>query len=363
MSIDFAKLVGLQIPVDSVMKGVTQIEDLNGRVLWMAVDTEKIVLDVAKTTSDTYAGGTTYTGESFVLLDVGPKKNGTVRITYGNLTKTITDTSGEETPNLQSVWFGTFNGASDSVETPERGRLTIEGDCYTFGNGQYATGKLFTGHYTGNIKAVISFGKTTEICARAFTFNGMIGGTATNQFSMERVKIPSGIMRVGVEAFKGCESITSVVISETVEEIGLLAFGSCRQISSLEIDDRNKNFEEEAGAVLNKSKTEFLMKVANQATTTYSIPATVETVGEKAFEDCSINTVYVPKATTLINKRAFLNSGLTSIIFEDPNGWYFTVGVSKIDVDASDSESMASMLKTEDESNGKYASYILRKRS
>ena len=123
---NFATLKGLTIPEGVV----TQITDASGRVLWMVQSDSgvPVILEVEKITSDTYAGETTYTAEEFILLDIYPKTNGTVSVTYGGLTKTITDTSGAEEPNAQQVFFGTFNGVSDSVTTPASGTLKISGD-------------------------------------------------------------------------------------------------------------------------------------------------------------------------------------------------------------------------------------------
>ena len=54
--IDFTKLTG----IEHGGKVVTQIEDSTGRVLW-AVGGGKVILEVEKITSDTYAGETAYT--------------------------------------------------------------------------------------------------------------------------------------------------------------------------------------------------------------------------------------------------------------------------------------------------------------
>ena len=135
--IDFTTLQGLTIPEGVV----TEITDAQGRVLWMLpVAGGPVILEVEKITSDTYAGSTTYTGESFVLLNIYPATNGTVNVTYGGLTKTITDTSGVASPNAQQVFFGTFNGVADSVETPASGTLTIEGDYRNVTVGTYESG-------------------------------------------------------------------------------------------------------------------------------------------------------------------------------------------------------------------------------
>ena len=55
MSIDFSTLQGLTIPEGVV----TEIKDAGGRVIW-AVSGGKVILQVKKITSDTYAGETTY---------------------------------------------------------------------------------------------------------------------------------------------------------------------------------------------------------------------------------------------------------------------------------------------------------------
>ena len=93
-----------------------QIEDAQGRVLWaLPVASGSVVLEVKKITATTYAGSTSYANEKFILLDIYPKTNGTVAVTYGGLTKTITDTSGAASPNAQQVYFGTFFNFSKFV--------------------------------------------------------------------------------------------------------------------------------------------------------------------------------------------------------------------------------------------------------
>ena len=126
--IDFSTLQALTVP-----EGVVTKIEKDGVVLWELPVGGSIVLEVKKITSNTYVGSTTYNGETFILLDIYPRSGGTVTVTYGGLTKTITDDGTAETPNAQQVFFGTFNGVTDEVETPDSGKLTIRGDCYAFG--------------------------------------------------------------------------------------------------------------------------------------------------------------------------------------------------------------------------------------
>ena len=206
--IDFTTLQGLTIP-----EGVaTQITDESGRVIW-AVQSESgepIVLEVEKITSDTYAGETTYTGEQFILLDIYPKTNGTVNVTYGGLTKTITDTSGAAEPNAQQVFFGTFNGVSDSVETPASGTLAIKGDYAGFGCSLYTQSKSSSLMYWVGIKKVTDFGVAELIPELAF-------GNLT---------YPS-------------DTVTDVVLPETLKYIGKSAFGGCVNLASVTFENPN----------------------------------------------------------------------------------------------------------------------------
>lgn len=206
---NFATLQGLTIPEGVV----TQITDASGRVIWAVQSGKPAVLQVAKQTLTTYAGETTYTDEQFILLDIYPKTNGTVKVTYGGLTKTITDTSGAEEPNAQQVFFGTFNGVSDSVETPTSGELVIEGSFREFAVGEYqsepaSSGKSNTA-YCGCITGVHEWGEITSIPANGFH------SCAFTSFS-----VPEGIVGIKDDAFSECKNLINLTLPSTLETIG-----------------------------------------------------------------------------------------------------------------------------------------------
>lgn len=53
--------------------------------------------------------------------------------------------------------------------------------------------------------------------------------------------IPNGVKSIGQWAFEGCDSLTSVIISEGVTEIGMYAFYNCRNLVRLVIPDSVKS--------------------------------------------------------------------------------------------------------------------------
>lgn len=205
---NFATLQGLTIPEGVV----TQITDASGRVIWSAGG-KPIVLEVEKITSDTYAAETTYAGEQFILLSIHSLLGGTVKVTYGGLTKEVIGSAVGT-----RVFFGTFNGVSDSVPTPSSGELTIEGADYIgVSSFNYANKKT---RYCGCITNVIDWGGwSTSIPSYAFS----------DCFKLAIDVIPEGIKEIGSCAFLMSESrtsygITHIVLPSTIETIGATPF-------------------------------------------------------------------------------------------------------------------------------------------
>ena len=224
----FNGLQGLTIPEGVV----TQIAK-DGVVLWAVQSDKPIILEVEKITSNTYAGETTYSNEQFILLDIYPKTNGTVSVTYGGLTKTVTDTSGASEPNAHQVFFGTFNGVSDN--TPASGELTIEGDCYAFGCSTFNySSKSGSSSVCPCICSVSNFGNVDRLPMSCF--NGLIIlSPIESKFNQTNMKIPSTIKSIGGNSFVGCTSLVSVELNDGLETIGALAFNGCTNLVSITI--------------------------------------------------------------------------------------------------------------------------------
>jgi hypothetical protein len=264
VSIDLSRVTSLS----DRFGNITQLE-LGGRVIWMLnAGSDKVILEVEKITSNTYAGETTYNNEQFILLDIYPKTNGIVTVTYGGLTKTITDTSGAEEPNAQKVYFGTFNGTSDSATTPASGELTIEGDYYAFGQGAWKkTSKSMNSIWQPCIKEVKNFGNPTTI-----PFN----------------------------AFAECTKLTSVTIPKSVDNIGVAALGTqnpfyeCVNLTELEVDSSNDCFCSENGALFSKDKTRLVAYPS--VVGHYTIPVSVTSIDCGAFSS-NITSVTVLSTT------------------------------------------------------------------
>ena len=286
---------------------ITQIADASGRVIWAVKNDVPIVLGVEKITSNTYVGSTAYNNEQFILLSIYPKTaSSIVNITYGNLTKTLTFSG----TNSQQVYFGTFNGVSDEVETPASGELTIEGDYAGFASGSFNVAKS-TPEVRGCITEVINFGKVSGISQGAFR----------ECRKLENISIPDGVAEIGDSAFFNCTSLKTISIPKSTNDIGDYpmprimgvpdTFANCTALRSITVDPANDTFSAEDGVLFNRNKTDLVAYPG--ASGHYTIPKTVNRIWGGAFRGALLTSVTIHDGVTHIDTGAFYNTGLTEI--------------------------------------------------
>lgn len=97
--------------------------------------------------------------------------------------------------------------------------------------------------------------------------------------------IPDGVEAIGLEAFRGCTALTSIIIPNSVQNIDYWAFEGCSGLTSVTISQN------------------------------------VEVLNDAVFQGCSsLKSLIIPQNVTFISNTAFKYcSGLTSIQVEDTN--------------------------------------------
>ena len=124
--------------------------------------------------------------------------------------------------------------------------------------------------------------------------------------SLTSVKIPDSVTSIGERAFYECKSLTSITIPNGVTSIGDSAFRGCRSLTSITIPN----------GVTSIGRCAFY---GCKSLTSITIPDGVTSIGNGAFSGCrSLTSVAIPNSVTSIDGDAFEDcSSLTSVKIPD----------------------------------------------
>ena len=133
--------------------------------------------------------------------------------------------------------------------------------------------------------------------------------------SLESVTIPDSVISIDFFAFNGCTSLKSITIPNSVISIGGEAFYGCTSLANIYVDSKNDCYTEIDGVLFDKEVETLVCCPAGKNSSSYSIPDSVTSIGEYAFEDCtSLASITIPNSVTEIGGSAFYDcTSLTSI--------------------------------------------------
>ena len=115
-------------------------------------------------------------------------------------------------------------------------------------------------------------------------------------YDIKRIIIGDGVTTIGVYAFAGCSSLTSVTIPNSVTKIGDSAFEDCSALTSVTIPNSVTKIGDRAFEYC-------------RALTSVTIPNSVTKIGDHAFDYCSaLISVTIPNSVTTIGEDAFTNN-------------------------------------------------------
>lgn len=156
-----------------------------------------------------------------------------------------------------------------------------------------------------------------------------------------KIVIPNTLERLGQAVFHSCTSVKEIYISDATTDIGLVSFGNMQGITTINyganvsslsaasvgsdtllninIDPDNDNYCDIDGVAFTEDTTTLIEYPAGKPETTYNIPASVSTIGKKAFgANEHLTTMDIPETVNDIEEWAFAEcKSLTSVSLPD----------------------------------------------
>ncbi len=206
-------------------------------------------------------------------------------------------------------------------------------------------GDSYYDSYSGEYEGVITIPSSVTYNGTTYTVTSIGDRAFQDCSSLSSVDIPSSVTSIGNGVFSGCSSLTSVDIPTSVTSIGQYAFSGCSSLTSVDIPTsvtsidfrafykvRNINYHGIAteapwgalsingyvdGYLVYSDSTKTTLLGCSAVATSVTIPTTVTSIGEYAFENCSrLTTIDIPSnlSLTSIGEYTFYGcSSLTSV--------------------------------------------------
>ena len=197
---------------------------------------------------------------------------------------------------VTSIGDGAFGDCSSLTKTNYTGTIDKWTEIY------FVSGDSNPTNYSRNLyinnQLVTKANLTTATKISNYAFKGCTSLTSIN--------IPDSVTSIGDGAFSGCSSLTGITIPDGVTSIGLGAFNDCSSLTSINIPDGVTSF---GGWTF----------YGCSSLTGITIPNGVTNIGDSAFYGCtSLTSINIPDGVTSIGYDVFRDcTNLTSINIPD----------------------------------------------
>lgn len=120
--------------------------------------------------------------------------------------------------------------------------------------------------------------------------------------SLTSISIPNSVTSIGTESFVACDGLSSIYIPNSVTFIGTAAFAGCNGLTSIIVDKDNPMYDSRnnCNAIIHTETN-----VLNSCCRNTQIPGSVTSIGDLAYGGLNITSINIPNSVTTIGAGAF----------------------------------------------------------
>ncbi|HNX29631.1 MAG TPA: leucine-rich repeat protein [Syntrophomonadaceae bacterium] len=139
-------------------------------------------------------------------------------------------------------------------------------------------------------------------------------GTFNGCSSLTDIAIPANVMTIEIDAFFNCTGLTAVTLPKSLSQIDPSAFRGCSNLTTFSIAGDNPSFTTTEGILYSKDKATLLVYPDGKITGTVILADHVKSIGPTVFQAASnLKEIVFPSGLTSIGNQAFYGTGLTSV--------------------------------------------------
>jgi hypothetical protein len=249
---------------------------------------------------------------------------------------------------ISSINYMTFAGCSNLIN------VTIPASVVSFGNDVFNNCDSLTNIYVdenswcySSVDGVLFSKDKTELIAYPagksqyeYTVPDNVTSIYTSAFrycnNLTNVIISNTVKEIGYNAFEYCDNLTNVVIGDDVTEIGERAFEGCVKLTDIYVNENNPNYISVDGVLFDKDMTELIVYPAGKSKTKYNVPEGVINIHERSFMHCKqLVEIFIPTTVTNIGFSPFHDcKNLTDIYYGGTEEQW--KGIKKTDIGVKD---------------------------